>query len=299
MIDCAIVGGGPAGLGAALVLGRAGRSVALIDDNRPRNGVTRSSHGFLTRDGVRPDEFRRIAYEEVLKYPSVEHWQEAAVDIYKQEGGFGVITQTGEQVQAKKLIIAAGLKEIFPEIKGLQDFYGKSLFNCPYCDGWEWRDQPIFLLSEDPSIFHMAKLLYHWSQDLIVCTNGKSVLSTENQKVLESKNIRIIETPVVAFEGQNGMLEQVILEDGRRIERSGGFVIPKWEAKVDFLKQLEYAQTEFGGIATDAMGRSTVAGLYAAGDTAYVRPSQLIYAAADGHKVGIAVNTDLTEEAFA
>lgn len=299
MKDCIIVGGGPAGLSAALVLGRARRSVVLIDDNRPRNAVTHASHGFLTRDGIRPNEFRRIASEEVLKYPSVEHRQVEVADVFRQADGFEIVTKTGEQVRAKKLILATGLKEVFPEIKGLHDFYGKSLFNCPYCDGWEWRDRPIVLLSEDSTIFHMAKLLYNWSQDLIVCTNGKPLLSVEDQKVLESKNIRIIETPVVAFEGQNGLLEQVVLADGRRIERSGGFVIPKWQPKADFSKQLEYAMTEYGGIVTDAMGRSTVAGLYAAGDAAYVRPSQLIYAASDGCKVAITVNTDLSEELFA
>jgi len=299
MKDCVIVGGGPAGLSAALVLGRARRSVLLIDDNRPRNAVTQASHGFLTRDGIQPAEFRRIAHEELLEYPSIEHLQAEVADIFKQADDFEIVMRTGEQVRAKKLILAAGLKEVFPEIDGLHDFYGKSIFNCPYCDGWEWRDQPIVLLAEEPVILHMAKLLYNWSRDLIICTNGKPLLSAEERVLLESKHIRVIETPVVAFEGHHGQLEQIILADNRRIERSAGFVIPKWQPKIDFSKQLGYAVTEFGGVATDAMGRSTIASLYAAGDAAYVRPSQLIYAASDGYKTGVTVNADLSEELFA
>jgi len=299
MKDCVIIGGGPAGLSAALVLGRARRSVMLIDDNRPRNAVTRSSHGFLTRDGVQPAEFRRIAYEEVLEYPSVEHRQAEAADIFRQADGFEIVMKTGERVRTKKLIMAAGLKEVFPEIGGLHDFYGKSLFNCPYCDGWEWRDRPLVLLTEEPVILHMAKLLYNWSRDLIVCTNGKPLLSAEERRMLEAKHIQVIDTPVVAFEGQNGLLEQMVLADNRRIKRSAGFVIPKWLPRADFSEQLGYTVTEFGGIATDPMGRSTVAGLYAAGDAAYVRPSQLIYAASDGYKTAVTVNMDLSEEPFA
>ncbi|WP_088835307.1 NAD(P)/FAD-dependent oxidoreductase [Paenibacillus tyrfis] len=299
MKDCVIVGGGPGGLSAALVLGRARRSVMLIDDNRPRNAVTHASHGFLTRDGIEPAAFRRIAYEEVLAYPSVEHLQAEVADISKQADGFEIVMKTGERVRTKKLIMATGLKEVFPEIDGLYDFYGKSLFNCPYCDGWEWRDRPMFLLAEEPVILHMAKLLYNWSQDLIVCTNGKPLLSVEERKMLEAKHIQVIESPVVAFEGQNGLLEQIVLADGSRMKRSAGFVIPKWQPKADFSKQLGYAVTENGGIATDAMGRSTIAGLYAAGDAAYVRPSQLIYAASDGYKTAVTVNTELSEEPFA
>lgn len=174
----------------------------------------------------------------------------------------------GEQLQEKKLNIATGLKEVCPEIKGLCHFQGKSLFNCPYCDGWEMRDRPLLLLAEDATIFHMAKQLYNWSKDLIVYSNGKPLLS-DQKKVLESKRMEIIETPVIAFEGRDGLLEQVVFADGRRIQRSGGFIIPKWLPKVDFSRQLGYAVTENGVIVTDTMGRSVIACLYAAGDAAY------------------------------
>lgn len=297
--DCAIIGGGPAGLNAALVLGRARRSVALFDDNQPRNAVTHASHGFITRDGVTPAEFRRIAYEEVLRYPSVKQWKLAVTDISKVENGFNIWTQTGEQLQAKKLIIATGLKEIFPDIPGLAQYYGSSLFNCPYCDGWELRDKPLVVVSEDPGVFHMVKILYNWSKDLIVCTNGPAHFTEEQGKILLSRNIRVIEQPIAAFLGNEGLLEQVEFVDGTRVSRSGGFITPKWIPKSVFGANLGSEVTEFGGILTDALGRSTVRGLYAAGDASYVMPSQLIYAAADGSKAAVGVNLDLTDEDFA
>jgi len=298
MYDCAIVGGGPAGLNAALVLGRARRSVAVIDNNQPRNRVTHASHGFITRDNVTPAEFRRIAYEEVLRYPSVRHWQVDVNHLRKTEQGFEIMTQSDEVIQARKVILATGLREVFPDIEGLHDFYGSSLFNCPYCDGWELRDQPLVIVSEEAGIFHTAKILYNWSQDLVVCTNGLEILTKEQQDILLSKGLRIMNKSIKAFTGKNHMLEEVHFTDGTWIKRSGGFITPTFVPKAAFGEQLGYETTTYGGIVTDPVGRSSVAGLYAAGDATYVRPSQVIYAAAAGSKVAMTVNADLTDEDF-
>lgn len=238
LYDCAIIGGGPAGLNAALVLGRARRSVALIDNNRPRNAVTHASHGFITRDGVTPAEFRRVAYEEVLRYPSVHHLQTEVVSITKNESGFEVLDSSGHRVQARKLILATGVKEIFPEIEGFYPLYGKSLFNCPYCDGWELRDQPLVLVSESAAIFHTAKLLLNWSKDLIVCTNGQASLSDEQKERLYSKGIIVMEQPVAEFIGHNGKLEHVRFTDGTQVPRIGGFVSPQFVQSAPFGERL-------------------------------------------------------------
>ncbi|WP_276356839.1 NAD(P)/FAD-dependent oxidoreductase [Cohnella caldifontis] len=299
MYDCAIIGGGPAGLNAALVLGRARRTVVLFDDRQARNKVTHASHGFITRDGIEPGEFRRIALDEIQRYPSVRFKEETATDIRRTEEGFEIRSAGGETIQARKTILAAGLKEEFPEIPGLRDFYGRSLFNCPYCDGWELRDQPLVLLSEDERAAHMAKILYNWSRDLIICTNGRRPLTEERIGKLASRGIRVIETPVTELYGQSGKLEQVRFADGSRIERTGGFVTPKWIPKASsFAEQLGCETTDLGAIRTDAMGKTGVPGLFAAGDAAYVGPSQLIYAAASGSKAAMMVNADLTDEDF-
>lgn len=296
--DCAIVGGGPAGLNAALVLGRARRSVVLFDDNRPRNRVTHASHGFLTRDGVAPEQFRRIAYEEVLRYPSVERRPVTVTGIRKLDDGFLVAGEQGEQIRSRKLLIAAGLKEELPPIPGLQELYGKSLFHCPYCDGWELRDRPLIVVADHPKAYHVAKLLYQWSRDLVVCTNGQDVLTAEQKNTLASRNIVVTAQRVAAFHGSQGQLQQVEFADGSRIDRSGGLVSPMWQPYVSFRSELGYETTETGGIRTDEMGKSSVYGLYAAGEAATGMPSQLIVAAASGSIAASGMNGELTEEDF-
>ncbi|MDO7906138.1 NAD(P)/FAD-dependent oxidoreductase [Paenibacillus sp. JX-17] len=296
-VDCAIVGGGPAGLNAALVLGRARKQVALFDNSQPRNAVTHASHGFITRDGVKPEEFRRIAYDEVLGYPSVRHWQTEVTEIQRTDSGFILDTSSGERVLARKLILSGGLKEELPEIKGLRDLYGKSLFNCPFCDGWELRDQPLMIISDNASAaVHKAKLLYNWSRDLVLFTNGHDILSAEQEEMLMSRGIRIVKTPIASLSGNSGMLQGVHFEDGTYMERSGGFIDPKLVPHRRFDQVLGYETAENGGIVTDAMGRTTAAGIYAAGDSSYVMPSQLIYAAASGSKAAMGVVADLLEE---
>lgn len=297
--DCAIIGGGPAGLNAALVLGRARRSVALIDNNKPRNAVTHASHGFITRDGITPAEFRSVAYAEVLRYPSVGHLQTEAVEAGKNESGFfEVLCASGLRVQAQKLILATGVKEQFPEIEGFYPLYGKSLFNCPYCDGWELQDQPLVLVSESPAVFHTAKLLFRWSKDLIVCTNGRPSLSDEQKNRLQARGIVVMEQPVAAFVGRQGRLEHVRFADGTELPRAGGFVMPGFVPAAPFAERLGCERTEHGGIRTDAWGRTSIVGLYAAGDASYFMPSQVVFAAADGSRTAMGVNLDLTEEDF-
>jgi Thioredoxin reductase len=295
--DVAIIGGGPAGLNAALVLGRARRTTALFDNSQPRNKVTHASHGFITRDGIEPAEFRRIAYEEVLAYPTVKHWETDVTDIQRTEDGFTIFTIGGEQIKAGKVILAAGLKEILPDIKGIADYYGTSLFACPFCDGWELRDQPLVVISDSPMVFHKVKLLQNWSRDVVVCTNGSAdILDSEQREQLAARGISVIDTPISTLSGQNGMLEEVHFTDGTSIKRSGGFIDPDQISKIDFKESLGYHTTDNGGIMINEMGKTTAEGVYAAGDTAYVMPSQLIYAAASGSKAAMSVMADLTEE---
>ncbi len=299
MYDCIIIGGGPAGLNAALVLGRARRSVALIDSNKPRNAVTHASHGFITRDGVSPSEFRSVAAEELSSYPSIDQLQAEVVTIEKTELGFVVEESLGHYYQAKKLVLATGVNEIFPEIEGFYSFYGKSLFVCPYCDGWEHRDQPLVIVSESSHVFHYVKMIYNWSKDLVVCTNGHALLNDEETEKLVSKGIKIMEQPLASFEGVNGQLEKVRFEDGTEIERSGGFVMSKkLIPNLQLVENLGCNTEESGTLKTDEFGRTSVKGLYAAGDASYVNPSQLIFAAADGSKIATGINMDLTEEEF-
>jgi thioredoxin reductase len=299
LFDCVIIGGGPAGLNAALVLGRARRNVLLFDNNSPRNAVTHESHGFITRDGISPSEFRKIAHQDIAKYASVQWKQQKIVNISKESNGsFQLVNEIGEKFQSRKIILATGLKENLPSVNGILDYYGKSLFSCPYCDGWELKDKPLMVISENEHVFHMAKTVYNWSKDLIVCTNGKPILTIEQKDILHSKNIQVYEQIITALDGSNGMIEKIVFEGGTAVNRSGGFITPQWIQASAFGEALDCELNPMGGIITDSFGRTNIAGVFAAGDTSVIAPSQLIIAAAEGSRAAIGVNTDLTQAEF-
>lgn len=299
LLDCAIIGGGPAGLNAALVLGRARRNVILFDNNKPRNRVTQESHGFITRDGVSPSEFRRIAHLELGKYDSVRIEPNKIVEVTRDMNAiFQLITETGIVFQARTIILATGLKEILPSINGIHDYYGKSLFSCPYCDGWELRDKPLMVLSENQHVFHMAKIVLNWSKQVMVCTNGIKNLTAEQIEVLNNKSIRVYEQKIKSFAGENGLVEKVIFNDGAEVEVKGGFITPQWLQASSIGESLGCPVNPLGGYLTDDFGRTAIQGIYAAGDTSVVAPAQLIIAAAEGSRAAIGVNSDLSQLDF-
>jgi len=302
-VDCAIIGGGPAGLNAALVLGRARRSVLLFDDNQPRNAVTHESHGFLTRDGIAPSEFRRLAHEELGKYSSVALRRARVTDVRRlqdgEESGFDLDADDGAMAQARTIILATGLRESLPAIPSIRDYYGKSLFSCPYCDGWELRDKPLVVIAEDGQrAFHLAKIVWNWSHDLLLCTNGHAVLSAEQKAVLRRSGIQVVEDAITALDGRDGMLERVVFASHEEIAREGGFVVSALSQASGFGAQLGCELNAQGNMVIDELGRTTVPGVYAAGDAAGMAPAQLVIAAAAGSRAAAAVNTDLTEIAF-
>ncbi|MFX3635775.1 MAG: NAD(P)/FAD-dependent oxidoreductase [Candidatus Pristimantibacillus sp.] len=299
LFDCAIIGGGPAGLNAALVLGRARRKVVLFDNNKPRNAVTHESHGFITRDGVNPKEFRAIAHSDISKYPSVQFMPTKVTDLVKEgESLFVAKTETGEIYEARTVILATGLSEKLPEVPHIAEYYGTSLFSCPYCDGWEMRDRPLAIITETDHAFHMGMMVHNWSKDLIVCTNGAGGFDAEKKELVVSKGIAVYEQRIQALNGDNGQLASILFEDGIEVRRAGGFVTPHWSQPVDFGEMLGCALNEHGGIASDDFGRTNVTGLYAAGDSSIIVPAQLIVAAAEGSRAAIGVNTELTHHEF-
>lgn len=299
VVDCAIIGGGPAGLNAALVLGRAKRSVLVFDDNRPRNAVTQEAHGFVTRDGVEPREFRTLAHQDISKYPSVAIRDVRITDMRHHESGFELATDDGTVVQARTIILATGLRETLPAIPGLHDYYGKSLFCCPYCDGWELREKPLVVIAEDGQpAFHLAKVVWNWSRDLLVCTNGQTTLSAEQKAILQRNGIQVVEDTITALVGKDGMLERVVFASHDESARQGGFVVPQLSQASAFGALLGCDMNAPGGIVTDNLGRTTVPGVYAAGDASMDAPAQLVIAAAAGSRAAAGVNTDLTDRAF-
>jgi thioredoxin reductase len=298
IVDCAIIGGGPAGLNAALVLGRARRRVLVFDDNHPRNAVTQESHGFVTRDGVKPHEFRAIAHQELRKYPSVDMQHVRVTAIRHADNAFEITTEQGDVFSAQTVLLATGLKEILPPIDGWQDYYGKSVFCCPYCDGWELRDRPLVVISEGPHTFHLVKVVWNWSHDLLICTNGHQVLTKEQQATLRQKGVEVVEDRITALLGKQGQLERIAFATQEERSREGGFVAPQLLQASPFGEELGCEMNAMGGIVTDPFGRTTVPGVYAAGDASVVVPAQLVIAAAEGSRAAAGVNTDVTERDF-
>ncbi|WP_449622800.1 NAD(P)/FAD-dependent oxidoreductase, partial [Robertmurraya sp. Marseille-Q9965] len=293
--DCIVIGAGPAGLSAALTLGRARRKIALFDNGTNRNRVTQESHGFLTRDGIKPQEFKEIALKEIEAYPSVYISNETVIEINKdtEKNVFLVNTSNDNSYLTEKILLATGIQEEFP-LPQIRQYYGKSLFSCPYCDGWELRDKPLAIIAEnDEHIIHMSKLVFNWSKDLIVFTNGQQ-LSNNVRNEFVGKKIKIYTEVIKSLHGDDGNLERIELVSGENILRSGGFVVPSFYRPNKFAEQLNSQVNENGGIITDGAGRTTVNGVYIAGETEMLGPSALMIAAADGSRAAFSINMDLT-----
>ncbi|QPQ36774.1 MULTISPECIES: NAD(P)/FAD-dependent oxidoreductase [unclassified Lysinibacillus] len=299
ILDCIIIGGGPSGLSASLTLGRARRNIALFDNSTNRNSVTQASHGFITRDGIKPQAFKETALKELENYPTVSYFTATVNEIIKDFGNerFIVKTSNSEEFVSEKIILATGIQEIFT-IPSIRRFYGKSLFSCPYCDGWEQKDKPLVVIAEkEEHVLHLTKLVYNWSQDLVVLTNGAQ-LSKEGTMELQKHNIKMISEKIKDLIGNDGYLQKIEFETGATIRRTGGFVAPSYYRPNHFAERLGCDIHEDGKVITDGVGRTTQKNVYIAGETERSKPSSLMISAAKGNKAGVSVNTDLTMERF-
>ncbi|MDP4098736.1 NAD(P)/FAD-dependent oxidoreductase [Paenibacillus sp. P96] len=297
LLDVTIIGGGPAGLNAALVLGRARKKVMIIDEGRPRNMVTREVHGFLTRDGITPREFRRIAKEEISAYPSVSFVADTAVVITGTDGQFQIETAQGQTFASKKVLFAVGMKDEPLDIPGLQEVYGKSAFVCPYCDGWELRDQPLVIIMKGAELMHFAPLISGWTDRFAVCTNGPDELTDAEREELRQNQVPLFDSPIRHIDSSDGSVQQVVLEDGSTVPCTGIFFKPELVTGSDLPRKIGCHITEWGAVVVDDFGKTNVPGVYSAGDAAS-RMHQAIAAASMGAFVAAVINNELNTEAW-
>ncbi|MCU0496433.1 MAG: NAD(P)/FAD-dependent oxidoreductase [Anaerolineae bacterium] len=296
-LDAIIVGGGVAGLTAALYLGRFCRDVMLFDTGKQANRVSHAAHGFLTRDGTSPAELINIGREQLARYETVRIQSDEIIAITPSENGFIVTVDQMTSFATRKVLLATGLKDGLPPISGIELFWGKSVFHCPYCDGWERRNQPLAIINDGAPAIHTAKLLRVLTDDLVICTNGISALNAVERTALNQYGIQIIETPIDRLEGQDGQLEQMVFSDGQRLSRQGVFIRPTSIQHSALATQLGCLMTPEQFVQIDEFGRTSIAGVYAAGDLAN-RVRQVVMASAQGASAAIGINMDLIAEDF-
>lgn len=289
--DVVVVGGGAAGLSAALVLGRARRRVAVVDSGTPRNAPAAHMHGFLSRDGMPPADLLAVGREEAASY-GVEL---IAGRVDSVEPGFKVTLAEGGTLESRRLLIATGATDEIPPIPELWKRWGKDLLHCPYCHGWEVRDQPIGVIGTSAASVEHAQLIRQWTDDLIFFTHMHDLTDAEREQ-LEARDIRVVDSEVRGIVVEDDRLKGVVLGDGRTVERTALFIRPVMRPYLDgVLEELGCHADDLGFILVDAVGRTSVSGIWAAGNAANPR-AQVITAAGEGSAAAISINADLVEE---
>ncbi|GAB7102672.1 NAD(P)/FAD-dependent oxidoreductase [Streptomyces phaeofaciens JCM 4814] len=301
--EVVVIGGGAAGLSAALVLGRARRRTLVIDAGEPRNAPAAHMHGYLTRDGMPPAEFLATGREEIARY-GVELVRDRAVDVARGPGApagrdedFVVALAGGGTVRARQLVVATGLKDELPPLPGLAERFGKDVLHCPYCHGWEVRDQAFGVLATSPLSVHQALMVTQWSKDVtfFLHTVAEEELTDDDLRRLAAAGVRVVPGEVAGPTVEDGRLTGVRLADGTVHEREVLFVAPRAVPQTDLVARLgaEMSETPFGSYpVVDGLGRTTVPGLWAAGNASGFA-EQVVNAAGRGYRAGATINGEL------
>jgi thioredoxin reductase len=296
MYDVIIVGAGPAGLSAALLLGRSRRRVLVCDSGKPRNGASQAMHGYLTRDGIAPREFLGIARDQLKEYDCVELRDvEVTAAECQRDSRFHVTLASGEELRSRKLLIATGVVDNVPAIPGFLDLFGSSVFHCPYCDGWEVRDQPLAIYGRGARGYGLSLELTGWSRDLVLCTDGPSEIGAEDLARLARQRIAVREDRLTRLEGRNGILERVVFETGEPLPRRALFFTTGQTQRSKLAVALGCEFNDKGTVRTGKYESTHLPGLYVAGDAS--RAVQwVVVAAAEGAEAAFAINSDLLKE---
>jgi thioredoxin reductase len=290
-----ITGGSHAGLAAGMSLGRGLKNVLIIDSGNPCNKQTPHSHNFLTHDGRKPAELLQIARAQVLQYPTV-HFQNGTVTAASGTNNqFEISTDDGQHFKAKKLLFATGVKDIMPGIEGFAPCWGISVIHCPYCHGYEYKDKPTGILMNGEGAVDYSIFISNWTDKLTLYTNGKAVLSPEQSGQLARHRIRIVEKEITRIAHSNGYLSHLIFTDGSREALQALYARPAFEQHCKLPAQLGCALTEGGYIQVDELKKTSIAGIYAAGDNSTMMRS-VATAIAAGTMAGAMLTHELIRE---
>ncbi len=295
--DVFIIGGSYSGLSAAMSLGRSLRKVLVIDSGKTCNRFTPHSHNFLTQDGKIPTEISNIARHQVSKYNTVDFHNEKIEQVEQIDNGFQITLDKKSIVYAKKLIIATGIKDIIPDMDGFEECWGKSVIHCPYCHGYEFKDQPTGILSNSDIAFHYAQLVSNLTDKLTIFTNGQADFNTEQTTILANRKLQIIEKKIKSIKHQNGSIQHLIFEDGSYHSLSALYYRADFEQHSGIAKDLGCKFTDQNYIDVSNTQKTSVESVYAIGDSCSPMRS-VANAVYSGNMAGAAVNAELCTEAF-
>ena len=299
--DVLVIGAGSAGLSAALTLGRCLRRVLVADGGPARNAASPGVHGFLTRDGIRPAELLRLGHEQLKPYETVTT-QCLHIDELMRVGkgfratGHGTAADVPTTITARRVLLATGVSDILPPLPGFRELWGRGVLHCPYCHGWEVRDQPLAVYGQGRTVTGLALLVSHWSRDVIVVTDGPGHLTPNARRRLRREKIAVREEPLARLIGSKaGGLRYLQFADGSKLERAALFLHAPQHQRTTLATDIGARLTSKGAVWVDSNLQTSLPGLYAAGDT---KPGtqQALLAAADGNRAAIVINESLVRE---
>jgi thioredoxin reductase len=292
--DVVIIGGGAAGLSAALVLGRARRTVLVVDSGAPRNAAAAHMHGFLSRDGMPPGHLLASGRQEVERYGGTITAGAVRELLRCAPSGFQVVLDGGQRIAARRLLVATGLRDELPDVPGLRDRWARDVLHCPYCHGWEVRDQPLGVLWGGPDTVRYAQIVRQWTHDLVLFA-PTDILTETQRSQLVARAVGVVEGTVKRILVENDRLCGVEMDDGRTVPRAALFVPPRFVPNNGLLTGLGADTDENGWVVTGAHGATSVPGVWVAGNVTNPR-AQVITAAGEGSAAALAINADLVEE---
>jgi thioredoxin reductase len=295
--DVIIIGGSYAGLSAGMALGRAMRKVLIIDSGLPCNRQTPKSHNFLTQDGNTPKQIASLARQQLEQYKTIQFFNGLATTGIKTEAGFEVKLQSGEAYRARKLIFASGIKDLLPEVEGFANCWGISIIHCPYCHGYQYRNEATGIWANGDIGFEFAKLISNWTNDLTLFTSAKSTLSDDQTEKLKKHAIKIVEQEVIKVEQSKGLLQNMVLKNGAKIPVKAVYARFPFVQHSDIPEKLGCEITEQGYLKVDLFQTTTVPGVFACGDNTSPMRS-IANAVANGNVAGALANKELIEEEF-
>lgn len=295
--DVIIVGGSYSGLAAAMALGRALRKVLVIDGGKPANRFTPHSHNFITHDGRSPGEIAALAKQQVDQYPTVKQIEGFVVSAENVNQEFIVGLDSGATYLTAKLIFSTGIVDLMPNIPGFADCWGKSVLHCPYCHGYEVRNEVTGILGNGDYAFEFGSLISNWTRELTIFTNGVSTITDEQKAKLNGHNISIVEDKIQALHHEHGYLKRIEFENGHSTPLTAIYTRPEFKQHSEMPIQLGCELTVEGYIKIDPAHRTTVAGIYACGDNV-TRLRTVANAVSMGTTTGMALNKDMIQQSF-